>query len=122
MYEVVKNELIDIPTLESKELLIKDEYDTDNIIEVIKENNPVIITADFAGSGKSYICQRMVDKGYKVMFVTPTNKLLQEFEGEAITVNKFFGISFGSTKLKPTDYSEYDVIVFDEIFFSNTST
>eukprot|EP00438_Fugacium_kawagutii_P006184 Skav207472 [mRNA] locus=scaffold3545:496284:499559:- [translate_table: standard] len=121
-YELVRNEMIDIPTLECKELLIKDEYDTDNIIEVIKESNPVIITADFAGSGKSYICQKMVDKGYKVMFVTPTNKLLQEFEGEAITVNKFFGISFGSNKLEPFDYADYDVVVFDEIYFSNAST
>ena len=64
----------------------------------------------------------MVDKGYRVMFVTPTNKLLQEFEGEAITVNIFFGISFADVKLEPFDYSGYDVVVFDEIYFSNTST
>ena len=122
MYEIVENELIDIPTLECKELLIKDEYDTDNIIEVIQENNPVIITADFPGSGKSYICQKMVDKGYRVMFVTPTNKFLQEFEGEALTINKFFGISFADVKLEPFDYSGYDVIVFDEIYFSSRNT
>eukprot|EP00438_Fugacium_kawagutii_P023181 Skav227407 [mRNA] locus=scaffold5580:24324:27602:- [translate_table: standard] len=122
MYEIDENELVNIPSLECKELHIKDEYDTNNIIEIIKENNPVIITADFAGSGKSYICQKMVDKGYRVMFVTPTNKLLQEFEGEALTVNKFFGISFGDTKLEPFDYSDYDVVVFDEIYFSSAST
>ena len=64
----------------------------------------------------------MVDKGYKVIFVCPTNRLLQEFEGDALTLNKFFGISFGDVKLEPFDYSGYDVIVFDEIYFSSLST
>ena len=82
----------------------------------------MIVTADFAGSGKSYICQRMIDKDYKVIFVTPTNKLLQAFEGEALTLNKFFGISFADVKLEPFDFTGYDVIVFDEIYFSNLNT
>ena len=34
----------------------------------------------------------------------------------------FFGISFGDTYLEPADYSEYDVIVFDEIYFSSRNT
>jgi hypothetical protein len=122
-YQIAENERVEIPVIEcSKELHVKDEYDTDNIIdEHIICNNPVIITADFAGSGKSYICQRMADRGYSVIFVTPTNKLLQEFEGEALTII-FFGISFGDTYLEPADYSEYDVIVFDEIYFSSRNT
>jgi len=37
----------------------------------------------------------MVDKEYKVMFVCPTSKLLQAFEGEALTLNNFLGISVG---------------------------
>lgn len=44
-YEIVENWLDNISSLECKELHIKNEYDTNNIIEVIKENNPVIITA-----------------------------------------------------------------------------
>ena len=123
-YMIAENERVEIPEIAcSKELHVKDEYDTDNIIdEHVLDENPVIITADYAGSGKSYICQRMADRGYKVMFVTPTNKLLQEFEGEALTVNNFFGISFGATKLEPYDYSDYDVVVFDEIYFSSRNT
>jgi len=123
-YQIAENERVEIPVIEcSKELDVKDEYDTDNIIdEHIICNNPVIITADFAGSGKSYICQRMADRGYSVIFVTPTNKLLQEFEGEALTINNFVGISFGDTYLEPADYSEYNVIVFDEIYFSSRNT
>ena len=64
----------------------------------------------------------MVGKGCKVMFVWPTNRLLQEFEGDALTLNKFFGISFGDVMLEPFDYSGYDVIVFHEIYFSSLIT
>ena len=32
-----------------------------------------------------------------------------------MTINKFFGISFGHAKLKLFDLSEFDVMVFDEI-------
>ena len=82
----------------------------------------MMIRGVFAGTGKSYICQKMVNKGYKAMFVCPTNKLLQELEGDALTLNKFFGISFGNVKLEPVGSSGSDVIVFDEIYFSGLST
>ena len=82
----------------------------------------MMIRGELPGTGKSYICQKMVEKDYKVIFVCPTNKLLQAFEGEALTLNKFFGISFGDVKLEPFDYSYFDVIVFDEIYFSSLST
>ena len=49
-------------------------------------------------------------------------KTLQEFEGEALTINKFFGISFGDVILAPFDYSSYGVVVFDEIYFSSLTT
>ena len=64
----------------------------------------------------------MVEKGYTVIFVTPTNKLLQAFEGEAMPINKFFGINYGDAELEPFHFTGYDVIVFDEIYFSNLST
>ena len=82
------------------------------------QNNPVIIRGEVAGTGKSYICQRVVDRDFKVTFVCPTNKLLQSFEGEAITINTLFGISFGTVKLDEFDLSEFDVIVFD-VYFAN---
>ena len=121
-YNMNQNKVIDIPGFKSERIEIADEYDTDKIIKVVEQNNPMMITADFAGSGKSYICQRMIDKDYKVIFVTPTNKLLQAFEGDALTLNKFFGISFADVKLEPFDFTGYDVIVFDELYFSNLST
>ena len=64
----------------------------------------------------------MVERNYNVVFVCPTNRLLQSFEGHAMTINKFFGISFGDVKLEPYDYSYDDVIVFDEVYFSSLST
>lgn len=64
----------------------------------------------------------MVERGFNVIVICPTNKLLQSFEGEATTMNKFFGINFGNIKLDEFDYSPYDYIVFDEVYFSNVST
>ena len=122
-YEIVENDKVDIPVYECKKLMIKDEYDTDDIIDThIVKNNPVMILGLFAGTGKSYICQRMVERNYNVVFVCPTNRLLQSFEGHAMTINNFFGISFGDVKLEPYDYSYDDVIVFDEVYFSSLST
>jgi hypothetical protein len=45
--------------------------------------------------------------------------LKQECGAEAMTVNKFFGISYGDERLGKFDYSGFDVIVFDEIIFHN---
>ena len=78
-----------------------------------------MIRGELPGTGKSYICQKMVDKNYKEIFICPTNKLLQAFEGEAMTINKFFGINYGDAKLEPFGFTEFDVIVFGEIYFSN---
>lgn len=61
----------------------------------------------------------MIDRDFKVTFVCPTKKLLQSFEGEAITINTLFGISFGTVKLDEFDLSEFDVIVFDDVCFAN---
>ena len=60
----------------------------------------------------------MVDKIYMVIFICPTNKILQAFQGEAMTINNFFGINYGDAKLEPFDFTDYDVIVFDEVYFS----
>ena len=117
-YEIVDNEFVEIQEQTSQEIKIEDEYDTDNIIKEIETSQQVMIRAVYAGSGKSYICQKMRDKGHTVLFVCPTNRLLQEFGGDAITINKFFGISFGNVVLEKFDCSGYDVIVFDEIYFS----
>ena len=115
-YKIVENQFINIPTYESKEIEINDEYDTDDIISKIVEKRQCLLKAKYPGSGKSFIAERMGDKGYKVLFVCSTNKLVQKYGEDAKTANMFFGISFGNAKLQPFDYSSYDVICFDEIY------
>jgi superfamily II DNA or RNA helicase len=79
-----------------------------------------MIKAEYAGCGKSYACKYMENLGYKVLFVCPTNKLVQNNKDNGITLNKFFSIGLTEdTKLKKFDDSDYDVIVFDEIYFAN---
>ena len=47
-YEIVKNDKVDLPVYECKELIVKDEYDTDDIIDThIVKNNPVMIFRAF---------------------------------------------------------------------------
>ena len=36
-----------------------------------------------------------------------------------MTINKFFGMNYGDAKLEPFDFTDFDVIVFDEVYFSN---
>ena len=50
-------------------------------------------------------------------FVLLTDYYRNLTEGEAMAINKFFGISFADAKLKPFDYSEFDVIVSDKNSF-----
>ena len=99
---------------------VKDEWDTDEIInEHILTNKRLMIRGEVPGTGKSFICKHLQNRGYKVLFVVPTNNLKQECGVEAMTINKFFGISYGDERLEKFDYSNFDVIVFDEIYFHN---
>ena len=112
--------LCDITEYENETGIVKDEWATDEIIDDhILNNKRLMIRASLPGSGKSYICKHMQERGYEVLFVVPTNNLKQECGTEAMTINKFFGISYGDEKLDKFDYSDYDVIVFDEIYFHN---
>ena len=77
----------------------------------------------------------MVERGHKVLFVCPTNKLAQNnkpkkkrYEPEefikinGITMHSFFGVGHQSNKTSKKskfDASDYGVIVFDEIYFAN---
>ena len=62
----------------------------------------------------------MEERGHKVLFACPTNKLAQNNRENGITLHQFFGIGMGEhTNRTKFDDSSYDVIVFDEIFFTN---
>ena len=122
-YKLKYNQLVDVPQLKNERLTIEDEWDTHTICkQIIDCGGKCLIRARFAGSGKSYIGEYFQKLGYNVLFVVPTNRLLQEKEVEATTYNKFFSIAVqqdASEKLPSFDYSSYDIIVFDEIYMSN---
>ena len=122
-YKLKYNELVVVPQPKNERLNIEDEWDTHTICkQIIDCGGKCLIRARFAGSGKSYIGEYFQKLGYNVLFVVPTNRLLQEKEVEATTYNKFFSIAVqqdASEKLPSFDYSSYDIIVFDEIYMSN---
>ena len=83
---------------------------------MFEDKKRVMVRAEYAGCGKSYAASYMEKLGHKVLFVCPTNKL--GINNKGITINIFFG--FGKTddiKMAKFDDSDYDVIVFDEIYF-----
>ena len=68
---------VKLPIYEINKLDIKDEYDRAAISQLIEEHKQVMIQANTPGYGKSYICEGMVEFGHKVIFICPTNKLVQ---------------------------------------------
>ena len=116
-YEMQRNEPIEIPEVVNERILLKDEWDSKEAVEKVLDHKHVLIKALFAGSGKSHIPKQIQNKN--ILFVTPTNNLNQECGVEAVTINTFFSIQVGEEQLKDFDYSSYDVIVFDEIYFNS---
>lgn len=98
---------------------LSDEYDMDAICKHFEEKRRVMIRAEFAGCGKSYACKQMEQRGHKVLFVCPTNKLASNYGESGCTINRFFSIGMTEdSKMAKFDDSPFDTIVFDEIFFS----
>ena len=121
-YKYKFNELPEIPKIKNINIPIEDEWKTESICKKVIKQNPCLIRARFAGSGKSYIGEYFQKMNYNVLFVVPTNRLLQEKEVEATTYNKFFSIAVhedAGERLPQFDYSPYDIIVFDEIYMAN---
>lgn len=98
---------------------LTNEFDVDEICNIFEKHKLVMVRADLPGSGKSYACEHMTKRNHNVLFVTPTNKLVQKYGVKGITLNKFFGICIDETKsMSKLNDAEFDVIVFDEIYFS----
>ena len=118
-YKYKFNELPEIPKIKNINISIEDEYNTETICKQIIKNNPVMIKAEYGGSGKSYIAKYFTKLGKNVLFVVGTNHLGQNCECDSATVNKFFSIAVDEGEALPTfDYSSYDVTCFDEIYFN----
>ena len=107
----------DVPTFERVEL--KGEWDCNAMCDIFEEKKRVMIRANLPGSGKSYACEQMRNRGHNVLFVCPTNKLVQKYGSSGVTINRFFSISITNTesKIEKFDDSAYGTIVFDELYF-----
>jgi hypothetical protein len=79
---------IEVPKFERIE--IKDEYDTDELCNIFEDYKRVIVRADIPGCGKSYACEKMKARGHNVLFVCPTNKLVQNYKNCGVTMIFFF--------------------------------
>ena len=113
------NELISIPVYKNETINVKDEWDTEAIAKDIIKHNPLMIRSKYAGGGKSHIAKHFSKLGYNTLFVVPQNSLSQNIDDDAVTTNKFFSVPVGDgEKLPEFDHSDYDVVVFDEIFMN----
>ena len=108
-----------IPVFKNDTLSIEDEWDPKQIAEDIVKHNPLMIRSKYAGGGKSHIAKYVSKLGYKTLFVVPQNNLSQNIQDDAVTTNKFFSIPVGDgDKLPEFDHSQYNAIVFDEIYMN----
>ncbi len=70
------------------------EWSTSELCDLFEAKRRVMIRAVFAGSGKSFACKAMEQRGHKVLSVCPTNKLVQNNRESGVTLNQFFGVGF----------------------------
>ena len=114
------NELIPIPVYKNETInIIKDEWDTEAIAKDIIKHSPLMIRSKYAGGGKSHIAKHFSRLGCNTLFVVPQNSLSQNIDDDAVTTNKFLSVPVGDgEKLPEFDHSDYDVVVFDEIFMN----
>ena len=117
-YEKKNNHEIIIPVHKCELMQLTNEFDVDEICDIFEKHKRVMVRADLPGSGKSYACEHMSRRGHKVLFECPTNKLVHKYGVAGVTVNKLFGMSITDEAIEKFDDSEFDVIVFDEIYFS----
>ena len=120
--QLKENKPTELKSISVNHLDVPDEWDTVYTCELFQKHRRVMVRAEYAGSGKSYACEYMRKLGHKVVFVCPTNLLKQDIGGEAVTLNTFFSVTMpgkGAEPLPKFDDSQFDVIVFDEIFFAD---
>ena len=61
------------------DLTIEEEYDTDKLCDIFESKKRIMIRADLPGSGKSYSCESLTQRGYDVLFGCPTNVLMDKY-------------------------------------------
>ncbi len=70
-------------------LSVTNEWSTDELCDLFEAKRRVMIRAVFFGSGKSFAYKAMEQRGHKVLFVCPTNKLVENNRESGVTMNQF---------------------------------
>ena len=73
-------------------IALQGEYGMDAICKHFEEKKRVMVRAEYAGCGKSYACKLIEQRGHKLLFVCPTNKLAGNYGDNGCTINRFFSI------------------------------
>ena len=112
------NELPKITTINVREHSINNEYDSHQLLSIMKDKN-IFVKGILPGVGKTSAC-----KNYKnPFFVSPYNKLCQDLRKSgynAITLNRLLGQGIDEhMKFKKYDTRSYHCIVFDEMLLYN---
>lgn len=104
--------------LEVNEHYVKNERDKNEVNNLITNKNKILFKGLLPGVGKTTTA---INYDKKKLFVCPFNKLCLELRKkglDSVTLNMFLGIDFRGleSKRKVHDVSDYECIVFDEIF------
>ncbi|KAK9816503.1 hypothetical protein WJX72_001189 [[Myrmecia] bisecta] len=130
-FEWLRNELVmqqtverDVTVLDIPDFFGETKEERERWIEpymaAMDQQNYVCLLADFPQAGKSFLCKEYAKRrGRKVLFITPNNALGDKLEVEGYpyrTQHKFHGRDFRGKKVRDTDWSEYDMFVFEEVY------
>ena len=98
-FQQEQNKQIPTTTTHQDNIPIQDEWNVSEICKAFETHKHVMVRAGMPGSGKSFACEHLA-KNHKVLFVCPTNKLVQKYEDagniDAVTINRFFNLTLGN--------------------------
>jgi hypothetical protein len=125
-----KNLLHDIKKIDAEinNIKIVDEWDYKTIVKQVEDVKRLLITADTAGGGKTFLSSEIAKHRGDYIYVTPWNTQRQNLirsKHNAVTYNSFFSLVYDSNTNKNENskakfnYKKYDTIIFDEIYLYN---
>ena len=118
--EITPNELPLIEKVKVNEYEVKDEYDTNELINLMRDKN-IFVKGSLPGVGKTTACKN----NKEVLFISPYNKLCQQLRKDgydSMTLNKLLAIGIDDDKcikMKKYNISQYKTLVFDEVLLYN---
>jgi hypothetical protein len=123
----IDNELLDIYNNDDNYIILKNEYDDNEIKNILDDKKNLIIIADTPGAGKTQLYINYTkNNNLNALFITPFNNLCQKLIKKnirAITINEFFKLGFnGEDSNKTYNLNNIDVVIFDEVFLYNLNT